>query len=289
MSFFRPYVKTFLKFLLYLILSLFLALLLRLFLCNFYRVPSDSMAPTVTAGDFILAGKLKYGARIFTSLKFSRYSDPPMKRVPGLGRIRRNDVLVFNFPYGKTWDTVRMNPNKYFIKRCVGIPGDSLSIVNGFYRIAGLSDTAGFIPAQKQLARYGNNLDSAVLRTFPFDTIFRWDAFNFGPFYIPAAGTTIPLTPKNYILFHRQMVYETNASVILKDSSVYINDTLAHGYTFRHDWFFMAGDNAVNAQDSRHIGLIPDDYIVGIASRIMSSKDMYTGKRRWKRTMKRIK
>jgi signal peptidase I len=75
----------------------------------------------------------------------------------------------------------------------------------------------------------------------------------------------------------------------MSDSLVYINDTLAYEYTFRHNWYFMAGDNVMNSQDSRYIGLVPDDYIVGRASMIMSAKDRYTGKRRWNRMLKRIK
>ena len=239
-----------------------------------------------------MAGKLKYGARIFTSLKFNKHSDPPMRRVSGLGHIRRGEVVVFNFPYldyNTAWDTIRMNLNLFFVKRCIGLPNDSLSIVDGYYRIAGITDTVGYIPGQKQLVRFRNNLDSSMLHTIPFDNAFRWNAINFGPFYIPAAGVTIPLTPENYILYSKQMVYETKASVILKDSLVYINDTLALEYTFRSNWYFMAGDNVANSSDSRHYGLIPEDYIIGKASLIVSSKDMFTGKRRWNRFIKKIK
>ncbi len=285
-------IKSILKFILYIIISLLLALIIRLFLCNFYRVPSDSMAPTVLTGDFILADKWTYGARIFTSLKFNKDTDPPMIHVPGFRRIRHNDVVVFNFPYRDyhaPWDTIHINFNMCFVKRCVGIPGDSLSVVGGYYHVAGLTDTLGYIPEQKRMARYRTSLDSAILNTFAFDKSFRWDAINFGPVYIPAAGATIALTPRNYMLYHKQIVYETHAAIRLADSLVYINDTVARDYTFRHNWYFMAGDNVMNSQDSRYMGLVPDDYIVGKASLVLSSKDMYTGKRRWNRMLKRIK
>jgi signal peptidase I len=277
------------EYILYLFLSMLLALFIRLFLCNFYRVPSDSMTPAIVAGDFIMAEKWTYGARIFTSLKFTSQQDPPLKRVPGFGSIHRNDVVVFNYPHRDTWDTVRMNLSLFLIKRCIGIAGDSLSIVDGYYRIAGVKDTVGHIPGQKQWVRHCKWADSSILRTFPFDTAFHWNAFNFGPFYIPAAGASIPLTPHNFTLFHTQITYETDATVILKDSLVYINDSLAREYTFRENWYFMAGDNVANSQDSRYFGLVPEKFIIGRACIILSSKDMYSGKRRWRRMFKGIK
>jgi len=114
---FKSIIKSILKYVLYIVISLLLALVIRLFLCNFYVVPSDSMEPAILPGDYILADKLTYGARIFTALKFDRNSDPPMKHVPGLRRIRRNDVVVFNFPYRYGWDTIRMNLEKIMVKQ----------------------------------------------------------------------------------------------------------------------------------------------------------------------------
>lgn len=241
-----------LKYVLFIVLSLLLVLVIRLFLCNFYRVPSDSMMPSILPGDFILADKWTYGARIFTSLKFDRNSDLPMIHVPGYRKIRRNDVLVFNFPYRYGWDTVRMNLDKIFVKRCIGLPGDTVSVIDGLFHISGSRDTLDF-----------------------------WR--------IPAARTTIRLTPRNFKLYRKQIVYETNAVIHVADSFVYFNDTVKYDYTFRSNWYFVAGDNAMNSKDSRYLGLIPEAYIIGKASIIISSKDMNTGKRRWNRILKKIK
>ena len=278
-----------LRYLLYLILALLLALVIRLFLCNFYVIPSNSMEPTILPGDFILADKCTYGARIFTALKFEPNEDPPMIHVPGFRPVRRNDILVFNYPYCGTWDTIRMNLEKIYVKRCIGIPGDSVSAIGGFYHVRGLTDTVGYIPGQKQLVRHRSTLDSVIIKAVAFDESFHWDIFDFGPFYIPAAGTEIALTPQNFKLYHRQITYETGLPVLMYDSVVYIGDIPALTYTFRHNWYFVAGDNVMNSQDSRYIGLIPQAYIIGRAAMILSSKDAYTGKRRWNRTMKQIK
>ena len=286
---FKLIIITVLKYTLLLVVSLLIALVIRLFLCNFYTVPTDSMEPAILPGDFILANKWIYGARIFTGLKFDRNSDPPMIHVPGFRKIRRNDIVVFNFPYRYGWDTVRMNLETIFVKRCIGLPGDSLSVVEGFYKVAGLPDTLGYIPEQERLIRNRTMLDSSIIRAFAFDRKFNWDVFNFGPFYIPAAGSTITLTPENFKLYSRQIVYETSAVVRCDNSLVYINDTIKYDYTFRANWYFMAGDRVTNSQDSRYIGLIPEAYIIGKASRVMTSKEKGTGKRRWNRTLKAIK
>jgi signal peptidase I, bacterial type len=278
-----------LKYAFYLILWLLLALVIRLLLCNFYIIPSDSMMPTLLPGDYILVNKLTYGARIFTNLKFDENSDPPLKRIPGMGNVQRNDVVVFNGSYQEAWDTIRMNLEKIYVKRCIGLPGDSLSIIDGFYRITGIDDSIGYIPGQEYLFRYHNALDSTILRTIPFDSTTHWDIVNFGPFYIPAVGTTILLNPRNYLLYHKLMIYETLAVIRQKDSQVFINDTLRSDYTFRSNWYFMAGDRAINSQDSRYFGLIPEAYIIGKASLVISSKDKNTGKQRWNRMLKRIK
>ena len=277
------------NYVLYLILLLLVVLVIRVFLCNFYVVPSESMQPTILSGDFILADKLTYGTRIFTGLNFDSNTDPPMIRMSGLRPIQRNDVVVFNYPYRYGWDTIRMNLETIFVKRCIGIPGDSVSAIGGFYRVAGLMDTLGYVPEQRQLSLNRLTLDSAIIRTFAFDESLHWDVFDFGPFYIPKAGTTITLTPDNFKLYYKQIVYETRVVVRMEDSLVYINDTIMPYYTFRSNWYFMAGDKVTNSQDSRYIGLIPEACIIGRASRVISSKDVYTGKRRWNRILKKIK
>jgi len=182
-----------------------------------------------------------------------------------------------------------MNLEKIFVKRCIGLPGDSVSAIGGFYHISGLADTLGYILEQKKMVRLRSTLDPVIVRAAAFDKSFHWDIFNFGPFYIPAKGTTISLTPENLKLYHKQIVYETRAVIRWEDTLIYVNDTIRHDYTFRSNWYFVAGDNVINSQDSRYIGLIPEAYIIGRASMVMTSKDRYTGKRRWKRMLKKIK
>ena len=90
-----------------------IVLILRSFVAEPFRIPSNSMMPTLLTGDFILVNKFAYGLRLpITNKKFLDISEP-----------ERGDVVVFHFP-GRGPD----DPNKGvdFIKRVIGLPGDRI-------------------------------------------------------------------------------------------------------------------------------------------------------------------
>jgi signal peptidase I len=60
-------------------------------------------------------------------------------RVPGIGKLRRNDIVAFNYPHPYDWNKIEVRIMKYYIKRRIGLPGDSASIRNGFYEIRGIN------------------------------------------------------------------------------------------------------------------------------------------------------
>ena len=66
-----------------------------------------------------------------------------------------------------------------------------------------------------------------------------------------------------------------------------LGDSVVTAYTFREDYYFMAGDKALNSQDSRYWGLLPESFIVGRAFAVWWSEDE-RGKTRWNRVWKRI-
>ena len=107
----------------------------RVFVCDKYPVSTTSMTPTIIPGDQILVNKLVFGARIYKNLKFLQGDSLETFRIPGFRKIRHNDVVVFNFPFGNDdWQKIEFRINRVFAKRCLGLPGDTLSVVNGFYR-----------------------------------------------------------------------------------------------------------------------------------------------------------
>lgn len=109
------------------------AVLLRALAFEAYRIPSTSMEDTLLVGDYVLVSKLNYGARVFGH------------RLPGLGDVDRGDVVVFNYPPGL--ETVeRRTP---YIKRVVGLPGDTVAIQAKRVRVGG--EVQGAPPAGRQL------------------------------------------------------------------------------------------------------------------------------------------
>ena len=116
------------------------ATILRTFLIEAYTIPTSSMEKSMLVGDFLFVSKLSYGPRVpMTPLAFplvhhtmpigggKSYSESiqlPYHRMKGLGKIERNDCVVFNWPAENVGRPVDKKEN--YVKRCVGIPGDVL-------------------------------------------------------------------------------------------------------------------------------------------------------------------
>jgi signal peptidase I len=101
-------------------------LLLRSFLVEPFRIPSGSMMPTLLVGDFILVNKYTYGLRLpVLHTKFVELGEP-----------ERGDVVVFRYP---------KDPSVDYIKRVVGVPGDTIGYYDKVLYING--KPAGQVPA----------------------------------------------------------------------------------------------------------------------------------------------
>lgn len=273
-------IKTIFQYLTAIVLSLLLAIILRLFVVDFYSIPSASMEPTIEAGDFILVNKLSFGARMYKNFDFLKSdTSPETWRVKGYAPIRRNDVLVFNFPYSRGWGKIRMHLSRFYVKRCIGIPGDTLRIRNAFYEING-KQGFGNLQEQDIIANYQGEFPPGIFHTIPFDKRLDWNIQNMGPLYIPRKGDCIPLDTLSRILYQKMIEYE---------SGIKSTEQTMTQYTFRTNWYFMGGDKMWNSQDSRYIGLIPEEFIIGKAKLILTSRDPETKKYQWKRFFTRIK
>ncbi len=136
------------------------ATLIRFFIMEAFTIPTPSMEQSLLVGDFLFVSKFHYGARTpatplqiplthqkiwFTNIP--SYSDAvqlPQYRLPGFTSIKRNDVVVFNVPGipennidesgfmkpESQWIDYPVDLKTNYIKRCVGLPGDTLSVVD---------------------------------------------------------------------------------------------------------------------------------------------------------------
>lgn len=91
------------------IIAILLALIIRAFIVQAFKIPSGSMKPTLLIGDHILVNKFVYGIKVpFWNKELIHFSDP-----------KRQDIIVFRYP---------VDPSKDFIKRVIGLPGDTVCI-----------------------------------------------------------------------------------------------------------------------------------------------------------------
>lgn len=112
-----------------------------------YTIPTGSMERSLLVGDFLFVSKMSYGARTPitpVAFPFAHHTMPiigtkaywdgiqlPYYRLPGFGEVERNDVVVFNYPMDADAPLNRpVDKRENYIKRCLGIGGDTLKIVD---------------------------------------------------------------------------------------------------------------------------------------------------------------
>ena len=286
----KSFLKKILNYLLLIVIIVVLTIITKVFLFASFLIPTPSMAPAIEPGDHILVNKISLGPRVYENFGFLNGEKTKMKRIRGLSNVKRNDVLVFDFPYS-TPDKIRQGGNLFYVKRCVAISGDTFYIENGIYKVKGVSEGLGHIERQKELSEKDEtSFDDNLRYTFPHDTAhFHWTIKSFGPIYVPKKGDNIEIDSLSVILYKNLIEYETEKTISVKERMIYLNDSLIQNYTFIQDYYFMAGDWIFDSVDSRYWGLLPDDLVIGKASIIWKSADMQTKKYRWNRFFKSVK
>lgn len=144
-----------------LLFAIVVATLVHTYVMQPYTIPSSSLEKSLLIGDFLFVSKFHYGARtpqtavalpmVHDSIPFigtksyTNWPQIPSFRLPGIQKIERNDIVVFNWPVDTVKTMFGDNSGQYtykpvdkktnYVKRCVGIPGDSLSIKDGVVMI----------------------------------------------------------------------------------------------------------------------------------------------------------
>ena len=253
----------------------------RIFLFDTYPVNTGSMIPAIQPGDRIVTNKLLFGARLYKNLDFLKDGELQTIRMKGIRGINYNDVVVFNRAYPLTFDIQQV-----YVKRCIGLPGDTIWIRDGIYKNSSVSDkvmSRHFPPFNPTFAP-----DSLIKQYYPYKEALNWTIVHFGPFYMPRKGDRILLDQTNIWLYRRLMTYENGAEIRFEDNGVFLQDKPIQTYTFKENYYFMAGDNFLNSGDSRTFGPIPETFIIGVVPFVLYARDPESKKLDVKRIFKRL-
>ena len=232
-----------------------LVLALRSFVFEPFRIPSDSMMPTLQEGDFLVVNKFAFGLRV-----------PVLNtKIVDLGEPQRGDVVVFHYP---------PDPAVNFIKRVVGLPGDTVRVRDDQLILNGLP-----VPLVDD-GRYNDGcylnmrLSTEQLGTHRHQTLSCHTIDD-----LRAA----PVASCNR---HIQQSYQCDDALrgVLPDRNDTISDLVVPPGEY-----LMIGDNRDNSLDGRFWGFVPEDHLVGRASRIWLNLPLgRSGWPDWRRIGKRI-
>lgn len=145
-----------------LLFAIIVATLVHTYVIQPYTIPTSSLEKSLLIGDFLFVSKMNYGARtpistislpmvhdtipILKIKSYLSYPQLPYFRLPGIENVKRNDIVVFNWPTDTLYNMYLPADKKYYkpidkrtnyVKRCVGIPGDTLEIKDGIIYING--------------------------------------------------------------------------------------------------------------------------------------------------------
>lgn len=201
--------------------AVLIAVVVRIAAFEPFNIPSGSMYPTLMVGDYLFVSKYPYG--------YSRYSFPwslaPIDGRIWAGEPERGDVVVFKEPRRNETD---------FIKRIIGLPGDTIQVIDGVLHINGAA------------------VERQRIEDYAFETEF---------------GTVINVPQYTEVLpngrSHR--ILEVNGDNDRHDNTALFEVPAAH--------YFMMGDNRDNSSDSRVIGAVPFENLIGRAEILFFSTD----------------
>jgi signal peptidase I len=230
-----------------------IVLLLRSFIFEPFRIPSDSMMPTLLDGDFIIVNKYAYGLRLpVVDRKFFDIGEP-----------QRGDVVVFRYP---------VDPSVNYIKRLVGLPGDHVEVTDDRITLNGKPVPFDVAPKPYNDGCY---------------VTFQLATEQLGAHSHQALLCPVPLEPGAPACNRRDMhgylcSVDRPAEGSLGESKKFVTDVPAGMY-------FMMGDNRDNSEDGRFWGFVPEANLVGKATRIWFNWDWgRTGGPTWSRIGKAI-
>lgn len=251
----------------WLLVTAFLLVLIRVFVLEPYGIPTGSMRPTVIEGDVLLVNKLPYTIRSLRRLPFTGMPIPYIT-LPGLGRLERGDVVVFEYPSFAPRDSVS---DLQYVKRCAAIAGDTVQLVDGRIRVNNVELPPPADPDDPDRRRR-----APIARSRVAELLRDGNAV-----VVPFEGFRIEMDSAAASQW-RPWIESEGVSVAYRNRIVFLAGLPATHYTFQRDYFFALGDNSSVSRDSRVFGFVPYDNLIGRAWLIYWSRDPDEGVR-WDR------
>ncbi|MFY0631711.1 MAG: signal peptidase I [Flavobacteriaceae bacterium] len=317
---------------------------MKLFVFGIFRIPSSSMENALYQEDIILVNKLTYGPKLPSSpfeipwINFLFYLNKDAradidkewwgyKRFSGLRSVMQGDVLVF-----------QTSRTFFLVKRCVGLPGDNLKMIDGEVytnnkkytplstvkehynltvknkeRFYASLDSLKSEAAVYQNYNVANELEGALSKVdyerikqfksvlsiekkIEHDTISKnlflvekkkhWNIDNMGSFRIPKKGMLVELNDNTFNIYKKTIQEFEKVELEEKEGNYFLDGKKVENYTFKKDYIFVLGDNRKNSRDSRYLGFIPVESIVGKVQCVLYSN--YNGSFNWSRLFKTV-
>lgn len=272
-------------------------------------------------GDILLVTKVDYGARLPKTLNelpwLNILTNPytnnenylTHRRTPGITQIKSGDIIVIN---------QNSNTSRYFLKRCIGLPGDTIRILNKEIIRNGVLTQPP--KASKQIYHFKlkhsqsdftqllNNLgiqyhedwyqrkqlwkdilltaqQKSELESSPIvDSIkAKADTGSNEALIIPQKNQLLELNSSNFRRYEKLINQFERAKINTRNGKFYQGSTEIQTYRFKHSYLYIVGDNRDNSTDSRHWGLLPEAFVIGRAHVVLWSIKNWNVD--WKRTL----
>lgn len=201
------------------VVAIGVALVIRWAIMEAYVIPSGSMIPTLLVHDHIFVNKMVYGTRIpFSSNWLVKHRNPE----PG-------EIIVFKYP---------IDPSIFFIKRVVGVPGDTIEYKEGKIYRNGTAVELRETPDPEHMEEFARMTDEDFRRE----------------------GS--PAESKDSYLHFTEVLGSAPHSVLLNRNGEHTSSMV---WEVPPGKLFVMGDNRDNSADSRKWGFVPEGYILGRA------------------------
>lgn len=216
-----------------------------------FSAPTGSMERTISSGDFVIVNKFRFGLNTqnLVPLFGSLLSFKPLLQWSGP---ERGEVVVFIHP-GKR-DVVTPTVSEYYLKRCVAIAGDTVTIRGGRLYV-----NSRFVPAAPHAQSSAETPEMRMMRnrdeqylTFPAG--YGYTSDDYGPLRVPGIGDTLWLEGKAFAAWS---VFIEREGHDVDGNARTIDGTPANRYIVEQDYVFCLGDNRDNSLDSRFDGCVP--------------------------------